>query len=99
MPETRKKIIISFEPDKLKIPTYALNRWTLCIFIVHPWQAVHSLGVLGDHAVPVFRCSHTAGVITRDNVICTVQHRQNMLVSMSVSLQWHFEETSLATHD
>lgn len=99
MPETKKKLIIYFEPDKLKIPTYALNRWTLCIFIVHPWQAVHSLGGLGAHEIPVFGCSHAAGVITCDNVIRTVQHRQDMLVSMSVSLQWHFEETSLAAHD
>lgn len=83
MPETEKKIIIYFQPDELKIPTYALNRWTLCIFIVNPWQAVHSLGVLGAHAVAVFHCSHAARVIARDDGICKVQHRQNMLVSVS----------------
>lgn len=82
VPKTEKKIRIYFQPDKLKILTYALSRWTLCIFIVRLWQAVHSLGVLGAHTFPVLCCTRTAWVITHVTM-STVQYTQIMHVSMS----------------
>lgn len=51
--KTERKIWIYFQPDKLKNPTYALNRWTLCIFIAHLWQAVHSLAM---HVLSCCQC-------------------------------------------
>lgn len=84
MPKTEKKIRIYFLPDKLKIPTYALNRWTLCIFIAHLWQAVHSLGVLSTHASPVLHYTHIAWAITHViKLYSTVEYRQIINVSVS----------------
>lgn len=63
VPKTERKIWIYLQPRKLKILTYALNRWTLCIFIAHPWQAVRSLAMLRALLVSMHFLSLTAPIL------------------------------------